>query len=141
MTIDPDRWLLTLTGRTYKRRLDSKGCFQLGNQTYYVKRNLRGQMILIWVDGQKKQLNVYISNKNLVKTLPFKGLQNRKMNFKEYLDLMCKEAISTWRKVQLRTIRYGRVTMLENSTGKEAYRRKEIKFEVILPISILDNLE
>ncbi len=110
-TIDPDRWLSTLTGRTYKRRLDSKGCFQLGNQTYYVKRNLRGQMVLIWVDGQKKQLNVYISNKNLVKTLPIKGLQNRKMNFQEYLDLMCKEATSTWRKVQLHTVRYGRVTM------------------------------
>jgi hypothetical protein len=35
--------------------LDSKGCFQLGNQTYYVKQQLRGQMVLIWVDGQKKQ--------------------------------------------------------------------------------------
>jgi hypothetical protein len=30
-TIDPDRWPLTLTGKTYKRKLDSKGCFQLGN--------------------------------------------------------------------------------------------------------------
>jgi hypothetical protein len=27
-TVDPDRWLLALTGRTYKRKLDSKGCFQ-----------------------------------------------------------------------------------------------------------------
>jgi hypothetical protein len=76
-----------------------------------VKQQLRGQMVLIWLDGQKKQLNVYISNKNLVKTLPIKGLQNRRMNFQEYLNLMCKEAVSTWRKVQLRTARYGRVTM------------------------------
>lgn len=105
--IDPDRWLSTLTGRTYKRRLDRKGCFQLGNQTYYVKQQLHGQMVLIWVDGQKRQLNVYASNKNLVKTLPIKGLQNRQMNFHEYLDLMCKEAVSTWRKVQSRTTRYG----------------------------------
>jgi hypothetical protein len=105
--IDPDRWLSTLTGRTYKRRLDRKGCFQLGNQTYYVKQQLRGQIVLIWVDGQKKQLNVYVSNGKLVKTLPIKGLQNRKMNFQEYLDLMCKEAVSTWRKVQSRTTRYG----------------------------------
>jgi hypothetical protein len=105
--IDPDRWLSTLTGRTYKRRLDHKGCFQLGNQIYYVKQQLRGQMVLIWVDGQKKQLNVYISNKNLVKSLPIKGLQNRSMSFQDYLDLMCREAISTWRKVQSRTARYG----------------------------------
>ena len=105
--IDPDRWLSTLTGRTYKRRLDRKGCFQLGNQTYYVKQQLRGQMVLIWVDGQQnRQLNVYTSNKNLVKTLPIKGLLNRQMNFYEYLDLMCKEAVSTWRKVRSRTARY-----------------------------------
>lgn len=32
--IDPDRWLLALTGKTYKRKLDRNGCFQLGNQTY-----------------------------------------------------------------------------------------------------------
>jgi len=106
-TIDPDRWLSTLTGKTYKRKLDSKGCFQLGNQTYYVKQNLRGQMILIWVDGLKRQLNVYASNQNLVKTLPIKGLQNRSMSFQEYLDLMCREAVSTWRKIQSRTARYG----------------------------------
>jgi hypothetical protein len=105
--IDPDRWLSTLTGRTYKRRLDRKGCFQLGNQTYYVKQQLRGQTVLIWVDGQQRQLHVYASNKNLVKTLPIKGLQNRQINFHEYLDLMCKEAVSTWRQVQSRTTRYG----------------------------------
>jgi hypothetical protein len=106
-TIDPDRWLSTLTGRTYKRRLDHKGCFQLGNQTYYVKQNLRGQMVLIWVDGQKRQLNVYVSKQTLIKTLPIKGLQNRRMNFQEYLDLICREATSTWRRVQSRTARYG----------------------------------
>ena len=53
-TIDPDRWLSTLTGRTYKRKLDFKRMFQLGNQTYYVKQNRHGQMIVIWVDGQKR---------------------------------------------------------------------------------------
>jgi len=52
------------------------------------------------LDGQKRQLNVYASNQKLIKAVPFKGLQNRQMNFQEYLDLMCKEAISTWRKVR-----------------------------------------
>ena len=32
--MNPDRWLLAQSGKTYKRKLDSKGCFQLGNQTY-----------------------------------------------------------------------------------------------------------
>ena len=104
-TIDPERWLSTQTGKTYKRRLDRKGCFQLGNQTYYVQKKLRGQTVLIWVDGQKRTLHAY-ANKSLVKSLPVKGLQNRMMNFQKYIDLMCKEAISTWRRTLHRNPRY-----------------------------------
>lgn len=105
-TVDPDRWLLAQTGKTYKRKVDSKGCFQLGNQTYYVQQSRRGQVVVIWVDGQKRTLNVY-KDKVVIKTLPIKGLQNCTMRFREYLDLMCKEAISAWRKVQHRAVRYG----------------------------------
>jgi len=105
-TVDPDRWLMAQTGKTYKRKVDSKGCFQLGNQTYYVQQSRRGQVVVIWVDGQKRTLNVY-KDKVVIKTLPIKGLQNCTMRFREYLDLMCKEAISAWRKVQHRAVRYG----------------------------------
>ena len=104
--IDPDRWLLSLTGKTYKRKLDSKGCFQLGNQTYYVQQSRRGQVVVIWVDGQKRTLNV-VANRTQIKSLAIKGLQNRSMKFQEYLDLTCKEAISAWRKAQRHTARYG----------------------------------
>ena len=104
-TVDPDRWLLTQSGKAYKRKLDSKGCFQLGNQTYYVQQNRRGQVVVIWVDGKKRTLNIF-ADKVLVKSLPIKGLQNRLMNFQEYLDLMCKEAISVWRRTLRRTTTY-----------------------------------
>jgi hypothetical protein len=104
-TIDPDRWLSTLTGKTYKRKLDTKGCFQLGNQIYYVQQARHGQMIVLWVDGQKRTLNVYASE-TLIKSIPIKGLQNRMMKFHEYLDLICKEAVSVWRQTQRRTTRY-----------------------------------
>jgi hypothetical protein len=105
-TVDPDRWLMAQTGKTYKRKLDAKGCFQLGNQTYYVQQSRRGQVVVIWVDGQKRTLNVY-KDKVVIKTLPIKGLQNCTMRFQEYLELMCKEAISAWRKAQHRAVRYG----------------------------------
>ena len=101
-TVDPDRWLLAQSGKTYKRKLDTKGCFQLGNQTYYVQENRRGQVVVVWVDGQQKTLHVF-ADQVLVKSLPIKGLQNRLMNFPEYLELMCKEAISLWRRIQRRT--------------------------------------
>ena len=100
-TVNPDRWLLAQSGKTYRRKLDSKGCFQLGNQTYYVKQNRRGQMLVIWVDGKQKTLHVF-ADQVLVRSLPIKGLQNRLMNFQEYLDLMCKEAVSLWRRTQRR---------------------------------------
>ena len=105
-TVNPDRWLMALTGKTYKRKLDSKGCFQLGNQAYYVQKSRRGQVVVIWVDAQKRTLSVY-KDKVVIKTLPIKGLQNCTMRFQEYLELMCKEAISAWRKAQHRTVRYG----------------------------------
>ena len=105
-TVDPDRWVVSQTGKTYKRKLDSKGCFQLGNQTYYVQESRRGQVVVIWVDGQKRTLIVY-KDKAVIKSVPIKGLRNCTMKFQEYLDLMCKEAVSAWRKLQHRTARYG----------------------------------
>jgi hypothetical protein len=63
-------------------------------------------VVVIWVDGQKRALNVY-KDKVVIKILPIKGLQNCTMKFQEYLELMCREAISAWRKAQLRAVRYG----------------------------------
>jgi hypothetical protein len=50
-------------------------------------------------------LNIY-ADKVFIKKLAIKGLQNRLMNFQEYLDLICKEAISTWRRALRRTATY-----------------------------------
>lgn len=109
-TVDPDRWLLLQTGKTYTRRLDRNGCFQLGNQSYYVQQKLHGRSVTIWVDGRQKELDIYVSRQAL-KKIPIKGLQNRLMNFPEYLELMCREALSTWRRILRRTPTYRRVTM------------------------------
>ena len=109
-TIDPDRWVLTLTGKTYKRKLDRNGCFQLGNQTYYVQKKLRGHGVIAWIDGQRRELAIF-GNQALIKKLPIKGLQNQLMNFPEYLELMCKEAVSAWRRTLRRTPTYRQVTM------------------------------
>ena len=108
--IDPDRWVLALSGKTYKRKLDGKGCFQLGNQTYYVQQKMRRRSILVWVDGQQRQLVIYAERKPM-KKIPMKGLQNRSMSFPDYVELMCKEAASTWHRLLRRTPTYRSVTM------------------------------
>jgi hypothetical protein len=109
-TIDPDHWLLLQTGKTYTRRLDRNGSFQLGNQTYYVRQKLRGRSVTIWVDGRQKELDIYV-DRQMFKKVPIKGLQNRLMSFPAYLELMCQEAVSTWRRILRRTPTYRRVTI------------------------------
>lgn len=104
-SIDPDRWVLALSGKTYKRKLDGKGCFQLGDQTYYVQQKMHGRSILIWVDGPQREL-VIQAGRIPVKKIPMKGLQNRNMNFPDYIELMCKQAASTWHRLLRRTPTY-----------------------------------
>jgi hypothetical protein len=109
-TIDPDRWLVALTGKTYKRRLDRNGCFQLGNQAYYVQQKLKGRSVLIWVDGRQRELDIFV-DRQMIKKISIKGLQDRLINFPEYLELICQEAISTWRRTLRHIPTYRRVTI------------------------------
>ena len=98
------------TGKTYTRKLGRDGCFQLGNQTYYVKQKLRGRPVTLWVDGQQRELGVFLNGK-VIKKLPIKGLQNRKMTFEEFVDWMAKEADSAWHRYLRRTPTYARGAM------------------------------
>ena len=66
--------------------------------------------MIIWVNGQRRELAIF-ANRQLIKKLPIKGLQNRLMNFSEYLELICKEAISAWRCILRRTPTYRQITM------------------------------
>jgi hypothetical protein len=109
-TVDPDRWLLQQTGKTYVRKLGRDGCFQLGNQTYYVQQKLRGRSVTIWVNGQQRELGILLDGK-AIKKLPIKGLQNRRMAFADFVDWMAREADSAWRRYLRRTPTYARGTM------------------------------
>jgi len=104
-TVDPDRWVLALTGKIFKRRLNPNGSFQLGNQTYYVSKKLHGHYATIQVDGQGRELTVSV-DRQPVKQLSIKGLQNRMMAFAEFVDWMAKEAESAWRRYLRRTPTY-----------------------------------
>lgn len=109
-TVDPDRWLLQQTGKTYVRKLGRDGCFQLGNQTYYVQQKLRGRSVTIWVHGQQRELGILLDGK-VIKKLPIKGLQNHRMAFDDFVEHMAKEADSAWCRYLRRTPTYTRVTM------------------------------
>jgi hypothetical protein len=47
----------------------------------------------------------------VIKKLPVKGLQNRRMAFDDFVDHMAREADSAWCRYLRRTPTYARVTM------------------------------
>jgi hypothetical protein len=62
------------------------------------------------VNGQQRELGVLL-NGQVIKKLPVKGLQNRRMAFSEFVNYMAKEADSAWCRYLRRTPTYARVPM------------------------------
>jgi hypothetical protein len=67
-----------------------------------VQQKLHGRSVTIWVDGRQKELDVFV-DRQVFKKIPIKGLQNRSMEFPDYLESMCQKAVSTWRRILRRT--------------------------------------
>lgn len=96
-TVDPDLWLQAIDGKHYKRRIKSNGSVQVDNHSYYVGQKLRGRYVLLRVDAAQQRFDVLLDGK-VVKHVPIKGLYNEILPFELYLDLICQEAISDWRR-------------------------------------------
>jgi hypothetical protein len=75
-----------------------------------VQQKLRGRSVTIWVDGQQRELGIFLDGR-VIKKLPIKGLQNRRMAFEDFVDWMAKEADSAWRRYLRRTPTYTRGAM------------------------------
>lgn len=94
--IDPDRWLETVDGELFTRRVNTSGLVQIDKHKYYIGRAYHGRSVVLQVDAANQQFKVELANKPL-KTIPIKGLERRQMTFEAYLDFICKQAISAWR--------------------------------------------
>ena len=94
--IDPDRWLETIDGDLFTRRVNPAGTVQVDKHKYYIGRAYKGQTVVLQVDATNKQFNVELANKPL-KTIPIKGLEHGQMPFDKYLEFICKQAVSAWR--------------------------------------------
>jgi hypothetical protein len=98
--LDPDRWLTTIDGTVYTRRVDSHGFVWLGNQRYYVQERFRGQSVNLRVQAPQRQLLVEHRGQ-LVKTLNIKGLVGQpSMSFDAYSELMLGDARTHWRRLK-----------------------------------------
>jgi hypothetical protein len=94
--VDPNRWLLTYHRQTFKRRVRANGTVQIGRQSYYVGRRLKGCYVVLQLDAFD-QLFTVLSRGQVVRQLPLKGLHSEIMAFDDYLRMMCDEAVSEWR--------------------------------------------
>lgn len=95
-TIDPDRWLETIDGDLFTRRVTATGTVQVDKHKYYIGRAYHGRTVVLQVDAANQQFKVELASEPL-KTIPIKGLEHRQMSFEQYLDFICEQAVSAWR--------------------------------------------
>ncbi len=94
--IDPDRWLETVDGLLFTRRVNASGSVQVDKVKYYIGRAYRGRSVVLQVDAANREFRVELNNE-MIKTLPIKGLYHGQLSFDQYLEFICEQAISNWR--------------------------------------------
>lgn len=94
--IDPDRWLRAFHGRTFRRRVQANGSVKMDKRSYYVGKNLKGQQVTLRVDVDRREFAI-MQKRQIIKTVPIKGLYDELLEFEVYLNLICEEARTEWR--------------------------------------------
>lgn len=59
MVVDPDRWVTTLDGVAYARRVTQRGAILLDGWSYYVGTAYAGQDVTAQIDATERQIVVY----------------------------------------------------------------------------------
>jgi hypothetical protein len=106
--VDPDRWLQTIDGQLFKRRVNHAGTVKVDKRAYYIGRAHQGRYVVLRVEAATQQLVVELNGEKL-KELPIKGLQQQQMSFERYLDFIRQQAVSEWRQYLHKTRRYVRL--------------------------------
>ena len=95
--VDPDAWLAQIHGQAYARRVQPKGTVAVDRRDYYVSQALSGQQVVLVVNAPERRFDVLLG-KELVKSLPFKGLAGQLLPLDEYVARMREEARSEYRR-------------------------------------------
>lgn len=95
-TVDPDRWLHSIHGQAFARRIGSDGCVEVDQEPYYIKQALAGQSVVLFVNAPEKLFEVWLEGV-LIKRVPIKGLHGEELSFDRYLTLIKQQARSELR--------------------------------------------
>jgi hypothetical protein len=60
--VDPDRWLQTIHGQAFARRIRSDGCIDVDRESYSIRQALAGQHVVLWVNAPEKRFEVLLDN-------------------------------------------------------------------------------
>jgi transposase InsO family protein len=97
--IDPDRWLDSLHGQAFVRRVGRDGCVEVDHESYYLGRERAKQQVSVFVNAPDRLFDVFQGQQRL-KRLPIKRLQGGLWPFERYVALMTQEARSEERRAQ-----------------------------------------
>jgi hypothetical protein len=106
--VDPNRWLDSLDGKLFKRRVDAAGTVHLDKHRYYIGRNRHKQTVILQIDTPQRQVNAQVDGQ-VIKTFPLKGVDQPVMSFEVYLAFIRAEAVSQWRQYVAKARRYVRL--------------------------------
>ncbi len=72
---------------------------KVDKRSYYVGKRLKGQQVVLQVDAAAREFRV-LHQRQLIKSIPLKGLYDEVLEFEIYLKLICAEARSEWRQTK-----------------------------------------
>jgi hypothetical protein len=89
--VDPDRWLQTIDGRHFVRKVRRDGLVFVDDHAYYLSADLVGQQVALQVDAAARTF-VVLHRSRPLKVLPIKGVVNRVVPCADFVELLCQEA-------------------------------------------------
>lgn len=91
LTVDPDRWISTLHGTCYMRKVQQDTSVTVGTGRYYLTQALIGQTVSLQIDATDRTL-VVVHDGQEVKRVAIKGTGRGRMAFAQFVEMLCEEA-------------------------------------------------
>lgn len=90
-TLDPNRWVAQLHGKTWVRRVSTRGSITIGGNDYYVSRTLAGQDVVVRMDAPTQELVIYHAEHEY-RRRRLRNLITTDLPFEQFIDQLCAAA-------------------------------------------------
>jgi hypothetical protein len=108
--VDPDRWLDTIHGQAFVRRVGSDGCVEVDHESYYLGRERAKRQVSLFVNAPERLFDVYQGPQQL-KRLPIKRLHGGPWPFERYVTMMAQEVRSEERRALHKQRPFGQLSL------------------------------